>query len=184
MNSYNIVKFIYNKKGIIDFDFLINSYKNGRLKDANVFAKLFAIDDNTPFKKENFNKDLFINFDISLQHWNDLIIFLKTGITNFKGNEKMEENTLVDLMYLTTKLGGIPSFDKYYEEFYEQKMINKKKYNPQTPEEDYKQMYIWKIQKDSNIYDFQNMCNDYEACKIFRVVPTTVIEYVYFRKLK
>lgn len=127
MNSYIIVKFIYDKKGIIDFDFLINSYKkNGRLKDANVLAKLFAIDDNTPFKKENFNKDLFINFDISLQHWNDLIIFLKTGITNFKGNEKIEENTLVDLMYLTTKLGGIPSFDKYYEEFYEQKMINKK----------------------------------------------------------
>ena len=26
--------------------------------------------------------------------------------------EKVEENTLVNLMYLTTKLGGIPSFDK------------------------------------------------------------------------
>jgi hypothetical protein len=173
-----------NNKGLIDLNFLKDIYLNGRLKGANVFAKLFQIDDNSPFKKEDFNINLFNNFEIGLDDWLSLMIFLKTGIIPYQEGER-EEKILNNIMIISIKLGGIPSLDLYYQEFYhEKRKKKKKKYNPQNPEEDYKKLFLWKIAKDSQFNIFQNNNPDYQATKIFRVVISSVTEYVYFRKLK
>ena len=69
-----IINFKYSKS-IVDFAFLKQSYENGRLQGADVLAKLLGIDDNTPFKVEEFNKNIFKDFDISCRIWNYIIIF-------------------------------------------------------------------------------------------------------------
>lgn len=169
-----------NNKTIVDFDFLRESYQNGRLKGAYVLAKLLNIDDNSSFKRE-FNQNLFVNFDINMKYWNYLIIFLKTGCipcySDYDINFLMEE---------ITKLGGVPSLDEYYIKYYNDKLKNRKKYNPQKPEEDDRQLYDWIIQKDTQFQFFQQseLGKEYQACKIFRVISSSVTEYVYFRKVK
>jgi hypothetical protein len=171
-------------KGIVDFDFLKKSYINGRLKDSKVFAKLFRIDEKTPFKIENFNINIFKDFNIEQKTWIQLIIFLKTGNIPYLYTNKTNDLILNNIMELSTKLGGIPFLDEFYKNYYLEKMKNIKKYNPQNPDEDYKILYDWKIVKDINFMIFQNQNNDYEACRIFRIKETSVTEYVYFRKLK
>lgn len=173
------IQFEYNKT-IVDFDFLKESYKNGRLKGANVLAKLLNIDDNSSFKKE-FNPNLFVDFKIKMKYWNYFIIFLRTGI--------MPCNCDYDMNYLMeeiTKIGGAPILDEYYIKYYNNKLKNRKKYNPQKPEEDCRQLYDWVIQKDTNFKFFQQseLGKEYQACKIFRIVSSSVTEYVYFRKVK
>ena len=173
------IDFKFNSKSIIDFDFLKQSYENGRLQGADVLAKLLCIDENSSFKKEDFNKNFFKDWDISCRIWNYIIIFLRTGI--------MPVDSYVDIlqiMQVSIILGGIPSIDEYYIEYKKKEVKNKKKYNPQTPEEDDRQLYDWKIQKDTELSNFQRSETGklYTPCKIFRIVPSSVIEYIYFRK--
>lgn len=173
------IQFEYNKT-IVDFDFLKESYQNGRLKGANVLAKLLNIDDNSSFKKE-FNPNLFVDFNIKMKYWNYFIIFLRTGI--------MPCNCDYDINYLMeeiTKIGGAPILDEYYIKYYNNKLKNRKKYNPQKPEEDDRQLYDWIIQKDSNFQFFQQseLGKEYQVCKIFRIATNSVTEFVYFRKVK
>ena len=173
--------FEYNKKAIIDFDFLKESYKNGRLQGAHVLAKLLQIDDNSPFKKEEFNKNLFKDFGINRQIWSYITIFLKTNIMPVSDDFDIRK-----IMKVTTILGGIPSIDEYFINYENEKVKKRKKYNPQNPKEDHKNLFHWIICKDREFQTFQNSnrFNNYTACKIFRVVPNTVTEYCYFRKLK
>ncbi len=178
------VNFINDNKGIIDLNSLKDIYLNGRLQEANVFAKLFQLDDNTPFKKEKFNINLFKDFDIELDHWYSLIIFLRTGLIPYQGDKKEEEKVLNNIIQVSVKLGGIPSLDIYYQNFYQEKIKNKKKYNPQNPEEDNRQLFHWKIVSDRSFGIFQKQNNDYQATRIFRMTTSSVTEYVYFRKLK
>lgn len=176
-----IIDFKYSSKSMVDFSFLKQSYENGRLQGADVLAKLLGIDDNTPFKVEKFNKNIFKDFDISCRIWNYIIIFLKTGI--------MPVDNYLDILHImevSIILGGIPSIDEYYIEYKKKELKNKKKYNPQKPEEDDRQLYDWKIQKDTEFSNFQRseIGKLYTPCKIFRIAPSSVTEYVYFRKLK
>ena len=173
------VYFEYNLKSIIDFEFLKDSYKNGRLQGANVLAKLLKLDDdNSPFKEEEFNKNIFKEFGIRRQIWNYITIFLKTNIMPVSS-----DLYILNIMEVSTILGGIPSIDEYYINYQK-----RKKYNPQKPCEDHKQLFHWIICKDTDFNYFQlqltSKSKDYTACKIFRVVPSTVVEYCYFRKLK
>jgi hypothetical protein len=173
----------YNSKSIIDFEFLKDSYKNGRLQGANVLAKLLKIDDNSPFKEEEFNKNIFKEFGIKRKIWNYITIFLKTNIMPISNDIDIRE-----IMQVTTIFGGIPSIDEYYINYQNEKLQKRKKYNPQKPSEDYKQLFHWIICKDTDFNFFQlqltSKSKHYTACKIFRVVPSTVVEYCYFRKLK
>ena len=171
----------YNSKTIIDFEFLKDSYKNGRLQGANVLAKLLKIDENTPFKEEEFNKNIFKEFGIRRQIWNYITIFLKTNIMPVSNDQDIR-----NIMEVSTILGGIPSIDEYYINYQNEKLIKRKKYNPQNPKEDHRQFYNWIIHKDTEFYTVQNSNNfkNYTACEIFRVVPNTVTEYCYFRKPK
>ena len=158
-----IIDFKYSKS-IVDFSFLKQSYENGRLQGANVLAKLLCIDENTPFKVEEFNKNIFKDFDISCRIWNYIIIFLKTGIMPVDNNLD-----ILHIMEVSTILGGIPSIDEYYIEYKKKELKNKKKYNPQKPEEDDRQLYDWKIQKDTEFSNFQRseIGKLYTPCKIF-----------------
>lgn len=173
------VEFLNGESAFIDFDFLKKSYLDGRLKGSIIFARLFGLDNETPFKKEDFNKDFFVNYHITFKIWNHFIIFLKTGFIK-------NEYFLNDLMELSTKF-SIKSIDDYYIQFYENNnkiKENLKNYNPQNPKEDIKQIYKWKICRDDNINKFQICHSEYSACQIFRLPVNTVTEYVYFRKLK
>lgn len=166
------IEFNNNKTTIVDFDFLRESYKNGRLKGADVLAKLLNINDNSSFKKE-FNPKLFVNFDINMKYWNYFIIFLRTGIIfNSNINYIMEE---------ITKLGGVPLLDKYYIKY--NKLKNCKEYNPQKPEEDFRQLYDWVILTTTNLKSFQvsELGKQYQACTIFKN-NGGITDYIYFRK--
>jgi hypothetical protein len=135
--------FINNNKTIkrlIDFDFLEDSYKNGLLKGANVFARLLGLYNDDKFEKIKFgnNMELFLNYGIKCNQWDNLILFLKFGQIN--------DNYLEELINTSIILGGIPSLDKYYQEHidYEKKLKSElDDYNPMNPGEDIKNKYIW-----------------------------------------
>ena len=114
--------FEYNKKAIIDFDFLKESYKNGKLQGAHVLAKLLKIDENSPFKKEEFNKNMFKDFGIDRQSWSYITIFLKTNIMPVSDDFDIRK-----IMKVTTILGGIPSIDEYFINYENEKVKKKKK---------------------------------------------------------
>ena len=145
--------FINNKKFIVDLEMLKNSYLNGRLENQHIFARLFCLDDNTPFKQnEKINKNIFINYDINISDWNHFITFIKNGIVPHL-ESKNGEYILNNINKLCNKLGGIYEFDKFYKKFYKEKEIEREIisiYNPLKPEEDIKNIYDWKLIDDTN----------------------------------
>ena len=175
------VYFENNYKSIIDLEFLKHSYKNGKLQGASVLAKLLNIDENSPFKKEEFNKNIFKEFGIRRQIWNYITIFLKTNIMPVSNDFDVQE-----MMQVTTTLGGIPSIEEFYINYKNEKLQKRKKYNPQIPKEDHRQLFHWIICRDSEFSNFQrsSLSNNYTPCKLFRIASTSVTDYCYFRKLK
>lgn len=176
-------EFLYKKKFIIDLEMLKKHYINGKLKNQHIFARLFSLDDNSPFKQnENINKNIFINFNISTTEWNHFITFIKMGIVPHL-QSKNGEYILNNLNELCNKLGGIYEFDEYYKKFY----IDKEKnniYNPLKPEDDIKKIYDWKLINDiGGIIENQNKFPDYEVINQYRL-KNSVIDFAWLRKLK
>lgn len=180
--------FEYNKKFIVDLEMLKNSYLNGRLKNQHIFARLFCLDDNTPFKQnKEINKNIFINYDINISDWNHFITFIKHGIVPHL-QSKNGEYILNNLNELCNKLGGIYEFDVYYKKYYikkEKKEENNNIYNPLNPEDDIKKIYDWKLINDSfeGIIVNQNKFPDYEPINHYRI-KNSVTDFVWLRKLK
>ena len=154
---------IFNSNDLIVFNksLLLESYKNGLLKDAHIFARLFKLVD-TEFKDEDMFRDKngyitlckFLN--IEFEEWNIFLNFLKFG---FVENDSRYINIINILSTISNKFGGIPSIDKYYkEQIYDFNNMNEelknieKIYNPMTPEEDTKQEYHWIVSWDSQNY--------------------------------
>lgn len=181
-------EFAYNKKFIVDLEMLKDSFLNGRLKNQHIFARLFCLDDNTPFKQnDKINKNIFINFDINISDWNHFITFIKNGIVPHLQSEN-GEYILNNLNELCNKLGGIYEFDKFYKNFYIEKQKEKERmniYNPLKPEEDIKKIYSWKLIDDTNegIIVNQNKFPDYEGINHYRL-KNSVTDFVWLRKLK
>ena len=175
------VYFEHNSKSIIDLEFLKHSYKNGKLQGASVLAKLLNIDENSPFKKEEFNKNIFKEFGIRRQIWNYITIFLKTNIMPVSNDFDVQE-----MMLVTTTLGGIPSIEEFYINYKNEKLQKRKKYNPQIPKEDHRQLFHWIICRDIEFSNFQrsSLSNNYTPCKLFRIASNSVTDYCYFRKPK
>lgn len=127
-----------------DMEFLEESYKNGRLKGANVFARLFNIIDDNLFANKEKNEFDLSNFEIYSSDWVLLVSFLRNGY--LPASYDIEKNIL-DLNYCyntTIKLGGIPEFETYYETcttFDPSCQI----YNPMKPSEDTKNVYSWRV---------------------------------------
>ena len=102
------------KKGIIDFEFLNDSYKSGNLQGADVFAQLFKLDiDNNSFKDEPFNMKIFIDFDIKQNQWYNLYYFLKKGKIQYEAFPVVADKSIEIAIELSYRLGGIPKLDEY-----------------------------------------------------------------------
>ena len=132
---------------------------NPRLEGAEVFKMLFKISDTNPYGDYPMitNKfgyvTLFQELRISCNQWYILKTFLDQGIVpgyrrylvDGEGysyvNSGMEE-----LNNVSIKLGGIPSVEQFYKNFYDEdeKFAEiHQPYNPLSPAEDVKQKYEW-----------------------------------------
>ena len=140
-----------------------NSLKyNQRLEGAHIFKMLLGISDNNPFDDcgievdENFNLTIFRELYISSQDWSLLMTFLKKGKIPYYDKYKkdgeystMVNNDLERLNVVCDKLGGIPSFDLFYENFHKEGEAAEKKRkgydvdNPTEPKEDEKKLFQW-----------------------------------------
>ena len=157
-------------KDCIDNLILIDTLKlkkNTRLEGANVFKLLFGLSDNSPYGDYGIEIDsqgyltILKELNISSGDWNLLVFFLEKGkVPNYDiylktgRYETCVQNNLESINRLSSKLGGIPSFDLFYENFInnvldsvEEKIEQKnKKYNvdnPSEPKEDEKNLFQW-----------------------------------------
>ena len=143
----------------------INAFKNlERLKGARVFNILFGFEDHS-FTKKPLEKNqkgaitLLKHLDISYRNW---ILFTNFIINNrIEGLEEYNKykneprydcllHNLNELDKICNKLGGIPVFDKFLEDFYENDK-NKKNKNFMKPEEDLDNTYVWMLYRDPGI---------------------------------
>jgi len=92
-----------------------NMYKNGRLKNATVFGYLFGLNDLSLFKQnDNVIIDL-VEYDITYEDWILLYGFLRAGEVTPLLELKDQKKKIEDCYKTTLKLGGLPSFDLYYD---------------------------------------------------------------------
>ena len=140
-----------------------NSLKyNQRLEGADIFKMLLGISDNNPFDDcgievdENFNLTILRELRVSSQDWALLMTFLRKGKIPFYDKYKKdgEYSTCINadlerLNVVCDKLGGIPSFDLFYENFHKEGEAAEKKRkgydvnNPTEPKEDEKNLFQW-----------------------------------------
>lgn len=176
-------KFKNSKTSFVDIEMLKQHYYNGKLKNQNIFARLFCLEENTVFKKESINKKIFINFDIDLKEWTYFITFLNNGFLPFMNSDNWEY-ILNDVNELCNKLGGIEEFDKYYKNIYKQKnkILEKEQiYNPLKPEDDIEKKYDWILLQDH----FENIKNDYPDYQpIYHYrLNSSITDWLWLRKL-
>ena len=143
----------------------INAFKNlERLKGARVFNILFGFEDHS-FTKKPLEKNqkgaitLLKTLDITYNNW---ILFTNFIINNrIEGLEEYKKykdepryngltHNLSELDKICNKLGGIPVFDTFIEDFYESDK-NKKNKNFMKPEEDLDNTYVWMLYRDHGI---------------------------------
>lgn len=165
-----VFNFLYNEKCIIDKAFLLESYKSGRLQDANIFATLLGIKKDIQFKPVS---DLDFNeWNINRKQWLLVIIFLKFGVVTKDQNYSREEN--IEILNQTLHiLGGVPSFDDFYKKYIIEKTKKVKIYNPLNPSEDYHKKYNWKASAAFN----QDKYKDWDMIQ-------KIGAYFWFRKEK
>ena len=143
----------------------INAFKNlERLKGARVFNILFGFEDHS-FTKKPLEKNekgaitLLKHLDITYNNW---ILFTNFIINNrIEGLEEYKKykdepryngltHNLSELDKICNKLGGIPVFDTFIEDFYESDK-NKKNKNFMKPEEDLDNTYVWMTFRDNGL---------------------------------
>lgn len=142
------VTFKNNKYLYVDCEYLKTSYENGRLQGASVFARLFDLIQDDLFVPQNKDEYDLTHYDIYIEDWILFYSFVRNGYiqTTYDLNENLK-----DLNYcydICIKFGGVPQFEKYYCEFFTdprtENEINETVYNPMTPQEDIKNIYIWR----------------------------------------
>ena len=144
---------------------IINAFKNlERLKGARVFNILFGFEDHSftkkPLEKNNRGAiTLLKTLDITYNKW---ILFTNFIINNrIEGLEEYNKfkdepryngltHNLNELDKICNKIGGIPVFDTFIEDFYESDK-NKKNKNFMKPEEDLDNTYVWMLYRDHGI---------------------------------
>ena len=148
------------RKVVIDLDFLKTCH---RLKDAVVFNRLFNLrqfkDFNCKLKKSNRGELLILkHLYVNKEDWILLMQFLRTGLVrgyaNYMNTGDNRSNVLYSLeklMDMSNIFGGIPSIDKFYNDFFceKDKKLEKLYYNPLLPEDDYLKIYKWIAIRDT-----------------------------------
>ncbi len=139
---------------------LIDLYKlknNPRLEGAEVFKMLFGISDTNPFGRFPMEKDeegcltILRDLQITSKQWYVFNVFLNTGSVpgydDYKLGKVYKYNSVSSnietLQEICTKLGGLPSFDVFRENFYKDEAEEKIMFDPKNPEEDNKSKYQW-----------------------------------------
>jgi len=143
---------------------------NFRLDDAEVFKMLFGISDSNPFGDYamGVDEDGYITIlralGITQRDWTLFNIFLDTGSVPYYGAYIVDKQYLPQLVSnLTTvqevcaKLGGIPSFDLFYENFYNAPTSVKADFvEPLTAEEDIDGKYQWVVCRSNHQNEVDN----------------------------
>lgn len=135
------------KHTYVDIDFLKESYTNGRLIGANVFARIFGLIEDDLFKFSSKNMLNLSSYDIYLEDWVLLLSFIRTGyIQSFSNSVEENLKQLDDCYDICLKLGGVPEFETYCNLCYDWcNSITLATYNPMTPQEDVNNLYSWRI---------------------------------------
>lgn len=144
------IKFLNDRYIYADTEFLENQFNEGRLKDATVFARLFNIIDDGKFKVENK-----LEYDLSFYniHLDDWVLFMSFIRNGYIPNYYTFDRNIKELNYCYNtciKLGGIPSFDKYYDSLLNydtslNSVEDEYAYNPLNPEQDTKGEFYWRV---------------------------------------
>lgn len=136
----------------VDWDYLKDSYENGRLKGADVFARLFDMIDDDLFVRENKDEYDLTHYDIYVDDWVLFYSFVRNGYIPTTYDPDINMRDLNYCYDICIKFGGVPEFEKYYYSFvYEPLPISEKNeddttvYNPMNPGEDYKGLYNWRM---------------------------------------
>ena len=167
----------------------ISEFKNNHYLDgANVFKILFKIGKSDfadiPLEKDDNNYiTLLSELSIYADEWYQFISFIKNGFPSKYIKEKISDHFITKLEKLNetcNKLGGIPSFDHFYRNFY--KEINKeaKLYNPLRANQDYLKLYNWRVIKEES-FNNDIMYKDWSSTDIERIGIT---DYIWLRKKK
>ena len=142
-------------------------------------------------KDENGYITLLQDLNISQDDWNLFMAYIKHGIPPYfytKSYNLFSEESIIKkvekINEICNKLGGIPAFDVFYEQFINSE-INKKNifYNPRSPKEDTMQKYTWTICYCNNpISVASNTKDGWNCCKV--VNEPGNLGYSWWRKLK
>ena len=160
---------------------------NNLLDGANVFKMLFKIQKSDfadiPLEKDDNNYiTLLSELSIYADEWYQFISFVKHGFPPRYIKEKTSDHFITKLEKLNetcNKLGGIPSFDQFYKNYY--KKINKEtKYNPLRTNQDYLGLYNWRVIRE----DILNNVNAYQDWCITEIERIGITDYMWLRKRK
>ena len=154
------------------------------LKEAHVLKRLLQIENddfaNIPLKTDEDGRILlFKDLDISKNEWMYLQNFLSHGyvpLEMMSWNEQV--NAMENINFTAAKLGGVPSFDTYYHDFYERR--NVPTYNPKCPEDDILNQYEWTLE-NSMFRSFRTMTGSWYATKHYRMGVT---DFIWWRREK
>lgn len=147
---------------------LIDLYKlknNPRLEGAEVFKMLFGIGDTNPFGKFPMEKDeegsitIIRDLEINSKEWYIFTIFLNTGSVpgydDYKLGKEYKYNevssNIQSLQEICCKFGGVPSFDVFRENFYNEEQEVKSKIMVSSPENDINGKYQWRAVKSTTL---------------------------------
>ena len=163
----------HNTNVIVNMNELRNS---PRLQGAYIFKRLMCIEE-SEFKSQSLNKDLFKDFNISERDWMDLIGFIRNGRIRYEiasneihNNDERKNYQKLFIQYLDTvsnsgiflKFGPFPVFDEYIEwTITNQKNIkintkNENLNNPMTPKQDENNLFKWRVEFINNVGEAVN----------------------------
>ena len=146
----------------------------GILEDAHIFKYLFGIETPEYFKKKEEGLD-FSLYNIYFSEWNDLLSFLRFGRSQTI-NGRPEK-----ILLTCNKLGGIPAYDRWYKNIYQiRKQKENEMYNPMSPDQDTKKLYIWKSCSPSDVETFGANNKEYSITSPCKV--SQFISVMYWRK--
>jgi len=130
---------------------------NSRLEGAEVFKMLFGISEHNPFGNFEMETDengyitILRELMISQRDWLLFNIFINTGAVPYYDAYLVDNkylSTMISNLTITqevcTKLGGIPSFDLFYDNVYKSnEVIQQNIVEPVEPKEDIRAKYQW-----------------------------------------
>ena len=194
MLSNNLMKFICVDQVPVYFDISkLDTYSS--LNDADSFKEIFSNDNLNNFNDDSGN-NLLISLNISCTDWLELVSFIKNNQPMYYSYDLLKdpnkkESFIYNLEKLNktcNKLGGLNSFDKFYQKF--MKTANEKTnalYSPLEPTKDYKNMYLWGVggltDTSQMITTFAKYSNN-EGWSTTKTFTKNGEAYVWFRKLK